>query len=107
METKICKICGMNKDIIEYYKGYAKCICCYNKLRKKDINNLLHDNYVESKNIIYKKCKNCYEEKDIFDFNKGHAICKKCFNYKRRVIKEITDITINNIIPPIKENNCE
>lgn len=32
---KICSVCGKEKEVTEYYKGYAKCKACHYEVSKK------------------------------------------------------------------------
>ena len=113
METKICKICKVEKDISSFVKWKRTCKSCIyskNKIWKEKNKKVVKSNCIDCKSeyetIIYstqvpnircrkcsiknkipilneKECRVCKENKGIDNFYKNYRICKKCLFEKR------------------------
>lgn len=105
METKICRRCGIEKNVSEFYKkdsntdGYRSyCKLCDHELnaQQRYLKNCQNAEYIKQKELEKlneellkdnkKKCSICHEIKSLEDFyyrkdnNKYRNECKVCFN---------------------------
>ena len=55
---KKCKVCEQEKDEKEFYKRHAKCIQCFNKLRKERTKEY----YRQNSEVIKEKSKKRYKK---------------------------------------------
>lgn len=95
-ETKICKMCDIEKSVNDFHKNRAKCKKCFNQERsEKGLNNkkLTED---EIKNIPPRICKLCNIKKPITEYPGKRWQCKKCVNERKNLKNNL------NPLPPPK-----
>lgn len=73
---KICKKCGISKNILEFQGNRNSCKVCNSSSNYKNAKNR-HQEYTGTK-----KCNSCICEKDISEFRAQRNMCKKCENKK-------------------------
>lgn len=113
METKICKVCNLEKDISSFVKWKRTCRSCdvennkkWKENNKKIIKSSCIDCNIEYETIIYstqipnircrkcsinskkkiiteKECRICKTVKSVDKYYKNHKTCKKCLFEKR------------------------